>query len=227
MNRNYRYIRGTRDGAEAVEFDVFDAGGCYGYTCVVNVQRLFYGIKCHPCSNGDDFVLTDEDMAGVLDVLKKGRDSIKYGNVGKPKTREGWNNSGLNLDEYLAIGCEVDETLVDDMMNVLPPHRHKHGYLQAGEPFADVFDGRDGQKRYRATYDTFHRANKDGREIWVYDGHCFSDETINRIPERDVAGGMLREVRRKLDAKAECNTGCITGCKAYPFVINHYTEEAL
>jgi len=202
MSSVYRYIRGSRIGSEAVEFNIVGTGNI----CVVNVRQLLYGIKTHPCANGDDLTLTDEAMAVVLEVVMKERHAIKYGNAGKPKTSADWSGSGLNLDEYLFVGCDVDEALVDEMMNVLPPHRLKHGYLQVGEPYSDAYDERSEQQRYRPTYSTFHKTGKNGRGVWTYAGHCFSDETINRMPEKDVAGGMLRELRKKLGIGAEYNS---------------------
>lgn len=189
---NYRYLKGSEDTAESVEFDVAVSGS----TCIVNVQRLLYGIRSHTLADGERFDLSDQITLEVLEVVKKERDAIKYS--GKPKTLEKWMGSGLNLCEYLSVGDEVDEELVDNMMNCVPPHRLKYGYLQIGEAYADAFDESEGIKRYRATYGTFHKKSIEGRCCWVYAGNCFSDETVNRLPEKDVAGGMLQELKCKL-----------------------------
>lgn len=184
---NYRYYRPIGNNAEAVEFDVVRKGK-YVTTCVVNVQLLLFGIKTHPCGNGDDVKLTDHEMAEVLKVIKRERDAVKYS--GELKTFEGWGNSGLNLGDYLAVGDEVDEALIDQQMGCVPPRNHRAGYMQVGEPYTDAVDDNG---LYRPTYATFHNRNESGSSFWIYAGHCFAGEDVNRVPEKDVAGAMLKK----------------------------------
>ena len=191
----YRYHRGGLNCSESVEFDIVKRGS-YVTTCVVSVRMLLCGIKTHPCGNGDDIKLNDSVALEVLTLVKRERDIIKYS--GKPKTLVGWRDSGLHLDEYLAVGDEVDEALVDEQMNCVPPRSHKPGYLQVGEVYTDALDDRSEPDRYRPTYTTFHVKNEAGRRYWIYAGHCFTNEDVNRVPEKDVVGGMLRELKKKL-----------------------------
>jgi hypothetical protein len=72
--------------------------------------------------------------------------------------------------------------------------------MQVGEPYTDALDTHDGEERYRPTYATFHMKTKDGRTFWIYAGHCFADEDVCRIPEKDVPGAMLRKLTEEMKA---------------------------
>ena len=176
MNRNYRYIRGSRHGQECVEFDVMKPNGEYITTCVVNAYRLIIGIRTHPCGDGDGIKLDDKTALEVLRLIQKERDVIK--NSGKLKTLDGWRECGLDLDEYLVVGDEVDEELADEQLNCVPPYSMKSGYFQVGEPYNQE---QDENGRWRSTWATFVANGPK----WIYCGHCFSNDTINRVKERD------------------------------------------
>ena len=193
MKDKCRYTRGCRNNAESIEFDIF-CDGIYETTCVINVRLLLSGIRSFPCGNGDDFKLSDFKMKEIFEFLKANRDAIKYSENGKVKTLSDWWGSGLNLDEFLYVGCEVDEALVDEQLNCVPPRSHKAGYIQVGEPYTDALDTRNNEKRYRPTYTTFHKKTKDGRTFWIYAGHCFAGDDVNRVPEKDIPGSMLRKL---------------------------------
>lgn len=78
------------------------------------------------------------------------------------KTFENWKG---NLSDYLTIGDEVDEDMVDHFVNVLPPASWRADLVQIGEPHSHVAG--------RATYPTLHK--KEGR--WLYAGNCFRGES--------------------------------------------------
>ena len=78
------------------------------------------------------------------------------------KTLEEWSG---NLYDYLAIGDEVDEEMVEYFRDILPPTTYRSNLIQCGEPYSHV--------RGRATYTTF--INDDGK--WYYTGHCHAGET--------------------------------------------------
>ena len=194
LQDKYRYTQRCRNNAESIEFDIF-CNGIYETACVVNVRLLLSGIRTFSCGNGDDFKLRDSAMMEVLDFLKTNRDAIKYNDSQKVKTLVSWSGSGLNLDEFLYVGCEVDEALVDEQLNCVPPRSHKLGYVQVGEPYTDALDTRNGKERYRPVYATFHKKTKDGRTFWIYAGHCFAGDDVNRVPEKDLPGSMLRKLK--------------------------------
>lgn len=78
------------------------------------------------------------------------------------KTYQGWGNSGVGtIDEYLTIGDEVDEEMIDYFRDILPPRTCNFMMLQVGEPSDYV--------NCRATYMTFQKEN--GK--WIFKGDCF------------------------------------------------------
>jgi len=193
---NFRYIKESKERTETVEFDIHE-NGQYITTCFVAVRYILqHRVTTHPCKNCDNLKLSDRAVVEVLKVAKKARDAVKYS--GKQKTLDEWGNSYMNLDEYLAIGDKVDEALVDMQMNCVPPRSLSYGYLQVGEPYADALDERNNKGCYRATYTTFHKKSDKDYQGWVYAGHCFAGENINRLPEKDVVRSMLREFEAKL-----------------------------
>jgi hypothetical protein len=84
------------------------------------------------------------------------------------KTYAAWENSGLDLDEYLQIGDVVDAEMEMYFLEVLPPACMTASVIQIGEPYSH----RDG----RATYSTL-KCTPDG---WAYAGHCFRGDTVNQ-----------------------------------------------
>lgn len=90
------------------------------------------------------------------------------------KTLKNWLETEKNFKDFVQVGEEVDEEMVDYFMNVLPPRSMSAGYLQVGEPYSHIEDKADG--RWKATYDTFIK--EDGR--WIYKGHCFAGSTENQ-----------------------------------------------
>lgn len=87
------------------------------------------------------------------------------------KTYKNWKG---DLSEYLFVGCLVDDELIDYAINVLPPVTMTYNMVQIGEPYSHRMD-KNG--KYRPTYSTFVKTN----EGWVYAGHCFKGEYINRM----------------------------------------------
>ena len=69
------------------------------------------------------------------------------------------------------VGDLVNQDVVDDAMNILPPACMTGRCAQMGEPCSTVADG-NGKWRY--TYHTFTRV---GNGIWKYCGKCFRGKT--------------------------------------------------
>lgn len=101
------------------------------------------------------------------------------------KTLDGWEESGLLLDEYLQVGDIVDEELQLYFLEVLPPATMTDRCIQIGEPSALV----DGAY----TYDTLKKT-KDG---WVYCGECHQGKTVR--PSEGTKG--LEEVEMYMNGK--------------------------
>ena len=81
------------------------------------------------------------------------------------KTLKEWDDSHLNLDQFLMIGDVVDEEIADYFLGVLPPACMSGVIIQIGEPCSHV----DG----RPTYATIKRTP----EGWVYCGRCYQGKT--------------------------------------------------
>ncbi len=74
-------------------------------------------------------------------------------------------------------GDYVEQAVVDDAMNCLPPACMSSTCFQMGGPFSHREDPDTG--RWRATYATFKRCF-DAPGVWEYCGHCFQGETVER-----------------------------------------------
>lgn len=74
-------------------------------------------------------------------------------------------------------GDYVEEAVVDDAMDLLPPAYMSRRCFQMGEPYSHREDPETGE--WRATYATF-KACTNAPGIWEYRGHCFRGETVER-----------------------------------------------
>lgn len=91
------------------------------------------------------------------------------------KTLQGWKNSNSKtFNDYFPIGCKVDEDIVREMLEALPPRTNAYGLMQMGEPVGSGYDTVTG--KYRTTWMTFYKKE----EQWYYAGNCFAGETLNR-----------------------------------------------
>lgn len=79
--------------------------------------------------------------------------------------------------EKVKIGDYVDQELVNDFMDLLPPASMSASFLQIGEPYSHRQDPDTG--KWRATYATF-KCRKGDEDIWEYRGNCFYGETTER-----------------------------------------------
>lgn len=80
--------------------------------------------------------------------------------------------------ENVRIGDYVEQSIVDDAMNILPPVCMRSDCAQIGESYMDKLDPLTG--KYRATYTTFKRVTSGNEGIWEYCGHCFQGENKER-----------------------------------------------
>lgn len=84
------------------------------------------------------------------------------------KTLNQWNGSGLTLDQFLTIGDQVDEDMVDYFISVLPPAHLSANIVQMGEP---VRHSDSGQEMFNTIY------REAGR--WIYAGVLVKPECSN------------------------------------------------
>ena len=188
----YKYLRGSQDSREAVEFDITRRGH-YITTCVVDVDLLISGLKAFPCGNGDDVKLTAQQRLAILELVQVERKRIT--DSYPVKTYKGWQESGLRtFEEYCFPDDEVDEEMVDYFLNAVPPRLVHPNCVQAGEPYSSEGDEQGG---YRQTYITFSTL---GGERWRFDGYCFYKENTNRYTRKSRLEERIDEARREVEA---------------------------
>lgn len=88
-------------------------------------------------------------------------------------TQENFNYSEAKIGDY------VEQAVVDDAMDCLPPASMSARCAQMGEPYSHREDPETG--RLRPTYYTFKRvAGEWPNGIWQFCGCCFQGETVPR-----------------------------------------------
>ena len=75
-------------------------------------------------------------------------------------------------------GDYVAREVVDNAMDCLPPACMTSYCSQMGEPYSHRLDPDTGN--WRATYATFKRVTGGPDGIWMYCGHCFRGENVER-----------------------------------------------
>ena len=168
----YRYLRGSCDSRESVEYDI-SRRGQYITTCAVDVDRFLCGIRTFPCGNGDDIKLTVWQQIDILELVLDARTKITSGI--EIKTMESWNRSGLNFEDYCFPGDVVGKDIVNYFVNVVPPTLTLSFCTQAGEEHSIELDEKGV---YHPTFLTFHHI---GEDRWQFDGFCFYKENQNRV----------------------------------------------
>ena len=77
--------------------------------------------------------------------------------------------------ETAKVGDLVEQAVVDEAMNCLPPACMTARCAQMGEPYSHL---PDHTGTWRATYATFSKVCEG---VWEYRGHCFSGQTDEPI----------------------------------------------
>ncbi|MEG1564872.1 MAG: hypothetical protein RR365_14285 [Bacteroides sp.] len=82
-------------------------------------------------------------------------------------TRADWAEAG-DFNKCAKPGDWVEEDIVEEFRNCLPPINMRAGYLQVGEPYSHDYDPE--KDRWRPTFGTFIKRG----EHWTYCGNCFA-----------------------------------------------------
>ncbi len=85
------------------------------------VTEKYFGLPAEIKEN-DKIVV---DFGSLCDFAQTVKNTIK--------TRQGWEDSGLDLDKYLKYPCEVDEHLIDYVRDCRVPAYLNKGLLQGGD----------------------------------------------------------------------------------------------
>lgn len=97
------------------------------------------------------------------------------------KTKNQWDESRLDLGNFLRIGDVVDEEMADYFLCVLPPACMTGGIIQIGEPNSHV--------NGRATYATIKRTP----EGWVYCGNCHRGQATEPVDAHWLDGHIAEQ----------------------------------
>lgn len=90
------------------------------------------------------------------------------------KNLNDWYKSNIDsFEKFCKPGDVVDQDIVDEFINSLPPIINHENFVQAGEPYSHKFDIEDN--KFKATYTTFER--EEGH--WIYKGNCFRGKKID------------------------------------------------
>jgi len=92
------------------------------------------------------------------------------GSEEKLVTYEDWEAAG-SFSDCAKPGDLVEERIVDEFLNCVPPASHRAGYIQCGEPYSSEYDTE--RDRWRSTFATFAKTG----EHWRYCGNCFIGAT--------------------------------------------------
>lgn len=97
--------------------------------------------------------------------------AVRFYNGKEVLTQDTFDYSAAQIGDY------VEQAVVDDAMNCLPPAYMSAACFQMGCPYSHREDLSTG--KWRATYAIFKRC-LDAPGVWEYCGHCFRGETVER-----------------------------------------------
>lgn len=182
----YGYAGMVDDGA-LIEIDDPDWVTLPGY-------RVVYNNDGYELSAGNPIVFHDREMAErymrgyqkypwfdhelyIIDAVYEGK---------KPKPCRQYDGKKVYNNDYWTfygaeIGDLVEENIVDDMIDAVPPACIRSSCMQCGEAADHKIDEKTGEGR--AVYETFKKVTKD---IYEYCGKCFRGENVERGKEIPV-----------------------------------------
>lgn len=111
------------------------------------------------------------DPCEICDCQREETEAVKV------LTMDDWRKAG-SFDKLAKPGDVVEEAIVEEFRNIIPPVNNGRRVMQCGEPYEHRYDPE--RDRWRATYTTF----KLEAGYWFYCGHCFLGKTIE--PEKFV-----------------------------------------
>lgn len=98
-------------------------------------------------------------------------------------TQENFDYSTVQVGDY------VEQAVVDEAMDLLPPACMSSYCSQMGEPYSHRVDPLTG--KLRAVYATFKRVTSGRDGIWQYCGHCFRAENVEQGEEPVYVKGWM------------------------------------
>jgi hypothetical protein len=148
---------------------------CPGFKAVYNYKGRVIG-----CGNGNSYPFRwmaereakqynaypwFDHKAYVIEATYEGK---------RPREMRTYNGKPVyNMDTWLYDGAEigdlVEEEVIDEVINCLPPACDRRDCVQLGEPAGSKVEG--------TTYETFKKVDEN---TWAYCGQCFRGENIPR-----------------------------------------------
>lgn len=123
----------------------------------------------------DSYIDAAEELLGIT---QNGRETNTPNHI----TMQMWTEAG-SFDRIAKAGDTVDDEIVEQFRNSLPPVANGKMYMQAGGAYADIFIKE--LNTYAPLYATFKKREPSEQHptgIWVYLGNCLRYETEDRTP---------------------------------------------
>lgn len=109
--------------------------------------------------------------------------SLQYDDCRILNGRKVLNRDWMYCDALMVCDL-VENDVVDDFMNCLPPACYRSDCAQLGEAHSTE---KDHTGKYRSTYLTFKRFDK---ETWEFCGYCFRGENVSPENKMTEEGGL-------------------------------------
>ena len=125
---------------------------------------------------GDKIVIIDEDKNIVKEFFEEKKEpvknSIRTATDFKPRylSKKEYDDAYQSFSSLVRVGDMVDEQIVEEFRDCLPPVAYNGRYLQCGEAYTHKFNYKT--QKYEPAFMTF--AKDVG--VWVYKGICFYKE---------------------------------------------------
>ena len=125
---------------------------------------------------GDKIVIIDEDKNIVKEFFEEKKEpvknSIRTATDFKPRylSKKEYDDAYQSFSSLVRVGDMVDEQIVEEFRDCLPPVAYNARYLQYGEAYTHKFNPKT--QKYEPAFMTF--AKEVG--LWVYKGICFYKE---------------------------------------------------
>ena len=125
---------------------------------------------------GEKIVIIDEDKNIVKEFFEEKKEpvknSIRTATDFKPRylSKKEYDDAYQSFSSLVRVGDMVDEQIVEEFRDCLPPVAYNGRYLQCGEAYTHKFNYKT--KKYEPAFMTF--AKDVG--VWVYKGICFYKE---------------------------------------------------
>jgi len=140
-----------------------------GYTITAGNGEIFHNLEIAKKYRDNYNNKGWGEKAYIRDAVFEGREPKMCSDYnGKPVYNDSWYYGTGSL----AVGDYVEESIIDDMINALPPACLRADCIQCGEAYSTRLHPDGG---YRNTYTTFKKVDEG---VYEYCGDCFRGENL-------------------------------------------------